>query len=340
MDDPFATALEAGRRRYNTQFALARMGQPRLQPEAFLAHLGTTVRPIIEAVHRHDPARVEAVLDVLYEVSLDLVGRGWMGPESHFPFLDDGWKRLFVECASLLAEAPKRVVTALTNALYNLSQEPSARPEAWIDGMIAVGSRAADLEEWLEAGKVLAWRSGLAHYRDGALDACARLSPAVAAVAMGLEAELSETALAALLDDLKKDRWASPADVLAQASERKRVCLVGVCGGFQGTGGPFLTPPRVAVQDGGFVAWDQEFLWALHADVFGTVFRRLGKAPESLESSSASSLQIDADGTVRSEDNGEVFPGLASWSSAAAAGDTLAVTLPDAHFVYLVGLTV
>ena len=221
-DDPFASALAAGRRRYNTRVAVAQTGRARLQPEVFLDHPRATVRPVVEAVHRHNPARVEPVLDVLYELSLELVGRGWMGPESRFPFLDGGWRGLGVTCAALLAEAPKRVAVALTNALYNLSQEPSARPDAWIDGMAAVGRRTTDLEEWLEAGKVLAWRCGLAHYRDGALEACARLTPGVTTVALGLEDELSKTALATLLDALKQDRWASPADVLAKTSERKR----------------------------------------------------------------------------------------------------------------------
>ena len=45
------------------------------------------------------------------------------------------------------------------------------------------------------------------------------------------------------------------------------------------------------------------------------------------------------DGAVRGPEQGEIFPGLARASSAASTGTTLAVTLPDAHFVYLVGLT-
>ena len=77
-DDPFARALETGRSRYNSLFALARLDKPRLHPEPFLEHLRTTVRPIIDAVHRHNPERVVPVLDVGYELSLDLVGRGWM----------------------------------------------------------------------------------------------------------------------------------------------------------------------------------------------------------------------------------------------------------------------
>ena len=60
--DPFAEVLAAGRSRYNTQFAVARMGQPRLRADVFLNHLRTTMQPIVEAVHRHDPERIEAVL--------------------------------------------------------------------------------------------------------------------------------------------------------------------------------------------------------------------------------------------------------------------------------------
>jgi hypothetical protein len=339
IDGPFAGALAAGRSRYNTRFALARMGQPRLRPDVFLDHLRATVGPIVEAVHRQDPARVGPVLDVLYTLSLDLVGRGWMGAEARYPLLGEGWRRLFAEHAALLARAPQRVAEALTNAFYNLSQEPSARPGAWIEGMAALGARVSEEETWLEAGAVLAWRCGLAHYRDGALAACARLKPAAAALALGVEGGLSAAALPPLLAALNEDPWAQPADLLAHPSARKRLRVVGVCGGFRGTGGPFLTPPRVAVLRGGLVAWDRDFLWSLHADAFGAVFRRLGPASMRGDAAAASPLQLAADGTVRGADRGEIFPALAQAASAASTETTLAVTLPDAHFVYLVGLT-
>ncbi len=338
-NDPFGKALAAARSRYNTQFALARMGQPRLQAEVFLDHLNTTVRPVIEAVHRHDPAQVGAILDVLYTMSLDLVGRGWMGAEARYPVLDKGWRRLFAVHAALLVEAPQSIATALTNALFNLSQEPSARPEVWINEMVAVGRHVADHTAWLDAGMVLAWRCGLAHYREGALAVCAHLKPDAASRALGLDETLSASALASLLSALKTDPWAQPADTVTDADARKRLRFVGVGGGFRGTGGPFITPPQVAIREGGFVVWDHDFLWSMHADAYGTVFRRLGAAPTTAPQAQGDPLRIASDGTVRGTEQGEIFPGLANASSAASTATTLAVTLPDAHYVYLVGLT-
>lgn len=337
-DDPFARALEAGRSRYNALFALARMGQPRLHPEAFLEHLRTTVRLIVKAVHRHDPERVGPVLDVLYEQSLDLVGRGWMGPQARYPMLGLGWQTLFVAQAGLLAQDPQRVVVALTNALYNLSMVPSARPKTWIAGMGKAGKHVTGLEEWLEAGKVLAWRCGLVQYRSGVLETCTRLSPAVAAVTLGLD-EIDAASLPSLLDALKENPWLRPEDFRAAPSEKKRLRLVKVCGGFRGTGGPFLTPPRVTLREGALVVWDRAFLWELHADAFGAVFQRLGKAPKHLKAATTDAFTMDETGAVRTAEQGDLFPGLAHWASAAATHTTLAVTLPDAHFVYLIGLT-
>ena len=50
-------------------------------------------------------------------------------------------------------------------------------------------------------------------------------------------------------------------------------------GGFRGLGGPFLTLPRLAVDDQGLVVTEGERVWRLSADAFGATLMPLRAAP-------------------------------------------------------------
>ncbi len=323
-----AETLKAGRSAFNARFAQARHVRPSLDPAAFTDLLRSTVVPIAQAVDQHCPDQTGLVVHALYDLSLDLLGQGFLGPQSRYPFVAQGWQELLPGVPRYIAAAPRLIAGSITNALYNLSITPGARPDEWLRTMLHLSALCADGAAWLRAGQVAAWRAGLAHYRRGALELCKTLEPAIACAALGV-AHMPDTET--LISRLQADPWLLP----AQAQNTQALKLVARVGAFRGLGGLFLQPPTVAASGEHFVVTDGNTRWLLVADAFGATWHRADSVPTS---TSTAPFSIDHAGRVTCGPHKQTFPELARMSSAASNGTTLAVTVPLSFAVHLVAL--
>jgi hypothetical protein len=334
---PLVELLKRGRDRYNTKFAYARRQHASLDGEAFLDHVRVTLAPIAEAVSKVAPDRVEETIDALYDLSLDLMGKTYLGETTRYPALLVAWRKLLPQLAPLLAREPMKVASAVTNAVYNLSTTPTARPTFWIDAMAALGQRCVDRAAFLEAGHVVAWRAGVAHYREGALDSCLKLDGQLARAALGLP-DSSATSMAKVVDQLRRDPWLAPAEASGTATRARRLVITKAVGAFRGFGGVFVSPPQVALAKGELIAVDREGCWLVTADLFGATFHRLGSARPLEKKSISGAFMIDKQGNVSCGSQSLAFPPLANATSFAATDTTLAVTIPHSHAIYLIAL--
>jgi hypothetical protein len=335
---PMAEALKQGRDRFNTRFAYARRSSPSLDADAFAEHLRSVVRPIADAVFLVAPGKVYKTVESLYDISLDLVAKGFFGREMKYPALSRGWMQMFVALPHLLASDPALFAASVSNALYNLSTTAGARPAYWIDAMTAIGRGCADVRAFLEAGKAVAWRSGMAHFREGALEACRNLSPEMARAALSIPAA-NASPIRVILDELSADPWLAPAEAGGPARPARRLKIVSAAGGFRGFGGFFKRPPGVIERDGEIVAYDGEDLWVIVADIFGATLHRAGSELPASRPGRAPAFKIDKSGKVTNEAATAQFSELAGSSSSASNRHTLAVTIPLSHRVYLIAMS-
>src|SRR5689334_19475574 len=102
IEGPLAEALRRGRERFNTRFAYARHRFPALDAEAVKAHLRSTVAPIAAAVHDYDAGRVDEVVDAVYDLSLELIGGGYLATQSRYPALLKAWREMLPRLPHLL----------------------------------------------------------------------------------------------------------------------------------------------------------------------------------------------------------------------------------------------
>jgi len=265
-ESPLACALDAGRDRFNIAFLQARYVRPQLNAEAFSDHLCTVVAPVVESVAAASPQAVPAVVDVLYDVSLELVGARLVGPTSLHPLIAEGWKRLLPRVIPHLVAQPRPLVAGVTNALHYLSTTPRARASWWLDEMCAMEFPA--VEDLWTAGQVMAWRAGLAHFRAGALEACAHLSQAMGRRVLGLPEE-GPTPLPVLLRRLASDPWMRPRLADRPSAPARELQVVGRVGNFHGFGGMFRRPPEVTAIGDRFYVCDPPNAWLLSADIYG-----------------------------------------------------------------------
>ena len=330
-----ARVLEAGRDAFNARFARARAGGAPIDAEAFLAHLRDVVAPIADAVESVRPERVGAVVDVAYDLSLQLMSSTLLGSQARHPWIARGWRDVAPMAPWLLATDPRGTLGSITNALHNLFLTDRARPAQWVTEMAALAPLLRDLRELRHVGHVVAWRCGMAHHRKAALRSCGALRSELALRALGIDGG-DPARVAAALEALGDDPWLLPAKALASPSARE-LRMVGTVGAFRGFGGRFIRPPSVQRgRDGGLVATDGEGVWALWADVFGSVLIPLPSLPESV--SSTPRFRVGRDGTVAIDDREVRFEGLAGSTSHAADETTLAVTIDQSHEIFLAAL--
>jgi hypothetical protein len=279
---------------------------------------------------------VGKVTGELYELALEVVSKDL---PNRCPGITQGWRALLGGLPEHVAQAPRLFAGSVTNALYHLETTPGANPEEWIQYMLRLGALEPEVAALLEAGKVAAWRSGMAQYRASALDGCTGLSRQLCYTALGLRAEEDPLGLEGILQQLRTDPWVHPTAVLSRHTPNRELQLVARVGAFRGFGGAFLRPPRLTYAGGQFFASDGEACWAIHADVFGATLSRVGAQPPRAEGNRNGALQLDPNGLVRCGAYARLFPELRNATDAISDRATLAVTVPLSHAVYLVALT-
>lgn len=323
-----AGALARGRARYNAKIALARRRAP-LDLSRLARHLADGVAPAVEAAARAAPGREDAVCEALFELSLELVARDVLGAEGRHPEVNVAWRELLPRVGTLLAQAPRRVAAAITNAAANLEALPGVRAAEWRAALGALAPACPDVRTLLACGQVLAWRAGAAHWRASALRIWEELPDALAGATLGVPPEVSATRdelRGALADPFRRPGAPATAPALR---------VIGRVGGFRGFGGPFLAPPDLACDGGRLWALDGEDAYTIHADAFGRTVVRTPGPP----SRGGPRARLGRDGTLALGGLTARFPELAG-ARAATATETLAAVLPPhTHLVVLVART-
>lgn len=251
--------LRGGRAEFNRRFVLAQQRWPGLDPAAFSELLAGPVDQICAAVAKAQPSALPATVDALYDATLSLLGQRWIGPGGRASAIVHAWSVLARQAPALLALQPAALLTAVANALVHWSAHGGGGD--WLATLATLAPRARSPEELLRAGQVAAWRHGLAHYRDSALERARKLERELLAIAFGVPIGDWQDAM---LDQLRADRWYRPDQPPVRGAR-----VVAKVGAFVGFGGRFAEPPLAAL-DGGEVilhAGGQRF--ALYADAYG-----------------------------------------------------------------------
>src|SRR5690606_40356915 len=110
---------------------------------------------------------------------LQLAGLRWCGHDSCFGLLQQAWQRFLPQALPLIRQTPDKALVALAHGLKQLADHPDADALLWLRQMTALTTLVTDLDDWLRAGQVLAWRCGMAHFRGSALVQSALLDDAV-----------------------------------------------------------------------------------------------------------------------------------------------------------------
>ena len=317
----FATILASGRAQFNGRALEARRRFPSLDMAAFGAFLHDGVDPLVVVVAAAAPERVGGVTLAAYDMALELVGHGLAGPAAKNPFVNTVWRELAPSFAPLLATAPVDVLGMLSNAAIHIASVSGARPAQWQGELAALAAQIATLAQLRAVGQVLAWRAGVAHFRQGALAAADTLPPALALAAFGEPGAHWPQVHAQLM----ANPWRGNADGRE-------------FGSFSGLGGDFGTPPQVHGTNDGFVVRSGERHYLLVADAYGAVLHSAtAQEFEQANADMPSSVRLDG-ATVHLGARSIALDLPAGDIALAANAHTLAITSPWTHAIRLLPL--
>jgi len=278
----FARTLAAGRASFNARVAAARRAQSGFEPQDFASILTQQLDPIVTRAETEAPECVTGLVDAGFDIALVLAARNLAGPRARQDVVSRLWRDVAPALARSIAPRPRALLGSLTNAALNIAATPGARSDEWL-ALLAAAAPVATADTLLPIGQVLAWRAGMAHYREGALAAADSLPPEVALSLFGGQGDWAEVRAR-----FAANRWWRPDP--QTGSEGVTV------GDFTGFGGPFPQPPLVRAGDGGFVVRSGERTLLLVADAYGAT---LHPAPaEAFDRLADRPAQLDAAGVM------------------------------------------
>ncbi len=337
ISSPLREELAARRDRYNAAFAAARARWRELDPDLFADLLRDDVAPVVAAAAALRPDRTGIVAEQLYDTALELAGRRLPFIGSRGGCIREAWSVLLPLLPRLVSEDPAVIASLVTNAVWNLAESPEA-PSRWMSMAAEYGRTCEQAAQFKAGGTVLAWRAGMPRLRLAALSACRSLDADHALGALGLKPSAIDCALEEILSRLEADPWLA-IDNAARAEDpytARSIRLEGATGAFTGFGGRFTAPPIVREGGGHIFVFDGEGYWRLVADRYGTALLPLESPPDA--PATPSRITLDKHGTIRFGSSKTNIPTLSAASSWAAAGTTLAVTLPHSYRVFLLSL--
>lgn len=325
---PLAEVLRGGRAEFNRRYAEAQHRYPALDAQAFSDYLVGPVDQIASAVARSDGAAVAAVVDAAFELGLSLHAQRWIGPGARTAGIVETWTALAQHAPQHLVQAPMRVLAALANALVHWWGQGGGAP--WARTLLRVAVRARTPEDLLRAGQVAAWRHGMAHYRDSALERLRTLDRELASLVLEVPLEQWDETM---LTRLHQDRWWRP----DAGSDRRAASLAGSVGEFIGYGGRFAEPPIVAFRAGQLLLQSGQERYALYADAFGATLQAVVETPLRAAVQLPTGFRMD-DGVLSGPGVRIALGDRGAITSAAASADTLVLTHAWSHAATLVAL--
>lgn len=257
----FGRLLADGRAGFNARVAATASRHPPFDAAAFGDFLLRRVGPVVEAVAAVAPDAAGATTVAAFDIALDLAAGKQIGREARSAALDQAWEALLPPLAVRIADQPAAVIAAVCNAVLHLERAGAAQRRRWMGWMQALGPRAGSLQDLRTLGQVLAWRAGLAHFRQGALLAAATLPPALALAALNAAPDADWPAV---LQKLHADPWWFPDPQVSQQA----LCGMEI-GAFSGFGGSFAEPPQARAAGDGFILRSGGHHFRLAADACG-----------------------------------------------------------------------
>ncbi|HRX48230.1 MAG TPA: hypothetical protein P5120_11985 [Spirochaetota bacterium] len=287
---------------------------------------------IISPVYERGREFADDLLCGIFDSVLKLCGKGYIGRGGRFPAVEDLFFTMLNSFGDLLT-AQKDFPVVLFNALFNVYQKSEEAMKDWGDKMPLL-SCSDDFESFRKKGFILAWRLGVARYRERALELIDSLS--ADDIRKIFEPEnFNNDDTEEFISSLKINLWKNPGNISAEA---KPVFLF--TDGFRGYGGHFSNIPSVFSSDGELYAADGDAVFRIYADIFGVELVHEPEMVQVKKNRSDAGLVYGSTGEIILNGRSTPLPEFCRGDirSSASAGQTIAWTVNSSYKIFIAGI--
>lgn len=301
---------------YNQWYNESEMKYGNLPSQTLASWMVEVVEPIVEATVALNsaPEKIHEVVKALYLESLKLIGSGLAIR------YEDEYKAawlLMAQMPNLVVKFPTKTISLLNDVLLNLHMYAPEKTMYWCKLIESSSVEIKTIEDFKIAGRMYAWKCGLAHLR---------------ASLKADFAELSENLQQNILHNLGSDK--NTYDFFEKPWPNTNTKFEGVQGGFKGTTGFFEHPPMLAQIGEHIFVTDSKSSYALFADQFGKVLIPANSVDATYIVSN--SKQLETSEKWIEKINAEMD--VSTISSVVTTKETLVFTLQNSYFLYLFSL--
>lgn len=333
--------FKENREKLNSLFSFYKFSFPALEKEVVFFYINFVIEPVFDKNFKRDKEQLSSFLISLYEKILELIGKNYLGNSGRYPFFENKFIQCIEEAGDWMFENPELYLSSLSNAIINIGSVDVSKLNTWLSKFQKISKKAKNIHELFEAGKVAAWTSGMAQYRQLALEICRSMDIVLLETTLAIS-NLRNLNIENFFSRLELDPWLSLEDAMKENSPRK-VFHINRVGNFSGFGGKFITPPKVELLDQEFILYDKKNFYALFADLFGAHLERISEDTY-LKLSAIKKKNIKSDFIVTKEGkiqngNEEIqYSPLSNYSSIASNEHTCCITSPYSHSFFVVGM--
>ncbi len=333
--------LKENREKLNSLFSFYKFSFPAIEKEVVFFYISFVIEPVFDKNPKRDKEQLSSLLISLYEKILELIGKNYLGNSGRYPFFENKFIQCIEEAGDWVFENPDLYLSSLSNAIINIGSIDIIKLNTWLSKFQKISKKAKNIHELFEAGKVAAWISGMAQYRQKAIEICKSMNIALLETTLDIP-NLRNINIENFFSRLEIDPWLSLENAMKENSP-KRNFIISRVGNFSGFGGQFLNPPKVELLDQEFILYDKKNFYALFIDFFGSHLQRISKDTY-LKLSSIRKKNIKSDFIVTKEgkiQNGKEeiqYLPLANYSSIAGNEHTCCITSPYSHSFFVVGM--
>jgi hypothetical protein len=322
ISSAFKSFLQLERENCNHLFASTRRQHPQMDAESFQEFLVQQLDPVVALLDQSGkPVAPFAMAG--YQHGLELAAKSCLGKSEFYSQVSGLWRDIIPQSLPLISTNPDYWLSILANLLYRLNTQDVSVSKKWLELMGRSVQKCRSEEELKKTGLILAWISGLACYRQAALDALTEISDELFTAITQMESENRNT----IQSSLMANRWLDfSLHTSAKFSKQKRF------GSPSLLDGEFTQPPRVEAFNNQFYVTSADRIWLLFFDAFGEMLVPVQDAqlPANKDNELISKIQADIKAARPSG-----LTDLASFSSCAELNDSLALTSRDSFAVIL-----
>jgi len=325
ISSAFTSFLKTERAECNQLFASVRHQHPHIEGDSFHQFLREQLDPVINLLDQSGQS-VGLFATAGYQHGLDLAAKRWLGKSEFYLDVKNLWRHVIPTCLPWISSNPDYWLSLFGNILYRLKSQNATTSTKWLELMAASASKCQSADELKKLGLVLAWVSGLACYRQAALEALSEISDEL--FVSITHADIKNRAT--IQQSLMNNRWLD-----FSMNQPKTFSMQKRFGGAVLFEGEFTEPPKVLAFNNQLYVTSANRIWMLFFDAFGEI---LIPAQDSL-----SAIHYQPDTRDLNEQLKlylkmglkDKLHDLASLASCAELDDTLALTSKDSFAVIL-----